>query len=86
MMNGDGGGGGGGGGGGDDDGGGIKAMSSAAGATEKLKKSSGNSSSGASIREVKWARARSSQVGNEVVPFVRLGCLANRTVQINDEF
>ena len=46
------------------EGGGAKAMSSsaaAAAASEKLRKSSGNSSSGASIREEKRARSRSSQ-------------------------
>ena len=48
------------------EGGGSKAMSpsaaAAAASSEKLRKSSGNSSSGASIREEKWARSRSSQV------------------------
>ena len=68
MMNGDGGSAGGG------EGGGAKAMSpsasaAAAAASEKLRKSSGNSSSGASIREEKWARSRSSQVvGNYSLP------------------
>ena len=66
-MNGDGGSAGGG------EGGGAKAMSpsasAAASSSEKLRKSSGNSSSGASIREEKWARSRSSQVvGNYSLP------------------